>query len=74
MPPPPPAAKAPSFVLSARTVIVPSLSLFLFFGVRGERENSISKISTSLLLLVGENFSLFKKRALDSRFLSLSSS
>jgi hypothetical protein len=39
-----------------------------------EREKPISKISTSLLLLVGENFSLFKKRALDSRLLLLSSS
>jgi hypothetical protein len=54
--PPPPAAKAPSFVLSARTVIVPlSLSLFNFGA---EREKPISKISTLFSLSFGENFSL----------------
>ena len=48
-----------------------SLSLFNFWSAWRERELDFKNLN-SLLLLVGENFSLFKKRALDSRFLSLS--
>jgi hypothetical protein len=71
--PPPPAAKAPSFVLSARTVIVPlSLSLFNFGA---EREADFKNLNALLSLFWRKLLSLRafkKKRALDSRLLSLS--
>jgi hypothetical protein len=64
--PPPPAAKAPSFVLSARTVIVPlSLSLFNFGA---EREADFKNLNALLSLLEKTSLSPCVQKEESARF------